>query len=190
MSYIEKVLWSIAKTSFSKKAFCYLLIGLTSLTVRTHIDAVIAFLLNTPYWYLNFLIHIAVSSFLIINSKYFYDIVQRYEPEFYSLVRYLINNYTEQNLKKWKRKFNIAICVYAYILTFILDLSNNSIRMIIIEYMICYLLLEMYEKYTNGYFKNQSKEFEFTNDQNIKIELKEKEKENYDSELFDIKKSI
>lgn len=188
MSYIEKVLWSIAKTSFSKKAFCYLLISLTSLTVRTHIDAVIAFLLNTPYWYLNFVIHIAVSSFLIINSKYFYDIVQRYEPEFYSLVRYLINNYTEQNFKRWKRKFNIAICAYAYILTFILDLSNSAIRMIIIEYMMCYLLLEMYEKYTNGYFKNQNKEFEFTNDTNIKIELKEKE--NYDSELFDIKKSI
>ena len=60
--------------------------------------------------------------------------------------------------------------------------------MIIIEYITCYFLLEMYEKYTNGYFKNQNKEFEFTNDQTIKIELKEKE--NYDSKLFDIKKSI
>lgn len=187
MSYIEKVLWSIARTSFSKKAFCYLLIGLTSLTVRTHVDAMIAFLLNSPYWYLNFVIHIAVSSFLIINSKYFYDVVQRYEPEFYSLVRYLINNYTEQNFKRWKRKFNISLCIYAYLLTFILDLSNNSIRMIIIEYMTCYFLLEIYEKYNNGNFKNQNKEFEFMKDDIIKTELKESEI--YDPELFDIKKS-
>lgn len=186
MSYIEKVLWSIAKTLFSKKAFCYLLISITSLIIRIHIDALIAFLLNTSYWYLNFLIHILVSSLLIINSKYFYDIVQRYQPEFYSLVKYLINNYTEQNFKRWKRKLNITLCIYAYILTFILDFSNNSIRMIIIEYMSCYFLLEIYEKYNNGNFKNQNKEFEFIKDDIIKIELKDNEI--YDKELFDIKK--
>lgn len=187
MSYIEKVLWSIARTSFSKKAFCHILIGITSLIVRTHVDALIAFVLNTEYWYINFFIHLMVSSFLIINSKYFYDIIQRYEPEFYSIVRYLINNYTEQNFKRWKRKFNITICIYSYILTFILDFSNGAVRQIIIEYLTCYFLLETYEKYNNGNFKNQNKEFEFDRDEVIKTELTESE--NYDKELFDIKKS-
>ena len=105
-----------------------------------------------------------------------------------AIVRYLINNYTEQNFKRWKRKFNIVLCLYAFILTFILDFSNNSIRIIIIEYMSCYFLLEMYEKYNNGNFKNQNKEFEFNRDDVIKTELIESE--NYDPELFDIKKFI
>lgn len=187
MSYIEKVLWSIARTSFSKKAFCHVLISLTSLVVRTHIDALIAFILNTQYWYINFFIHIFVSSFLIINSKYFYDIIQKYEPEFYSIVKYLINNYTEQNFKRWKQKFNTILCIYAYTLTFFLDISNESIRQIIIEYIICYFILETYEKYNNGIFKNQNKEFEFIKDDIIKTGLIESE--NYDKELFDIKKS-
>ena len=76
-----------------------------------------------------------------------YDVVQRYEPEFYAFVKYLINNYTDQNFKRWKRKLNISICVYVYILTFIIDFSNWAIRQIIVEYMLCYFLIELYEKY-------------------------------------------
>ncbi len=186
--YIEKVLWSILKSSFSKKAFCYLLISLTSLLFRTHVDALISFIIITPYQIINFLTHIVVSLFLIINSKYFYDIVHRYEPEFYSLVKYLIDNYTEKNFKRWKRKINMFICIYVYILTYIMDFSNGIIRHIIIEYVVCYFLIELYEKYTDGKFKPQSKEYECkTND--IEIINNLKETETYDLDLFDIKKS-
>jgi hypothetical protein len=187
MSYIEKVLWSIARTSFSKKTFCNLSISLISLVLRTHIDSLITYFLSTEYIYINFILHIIISSFLILNSKYIYDFVHRYEPEIYLYVKYFINNYTEQNFKRWKRKFNIYICIYAYILTFILEFSNSSIRQIIIEYMTCYFVIELFEKYNNGNFKNQNKEFEFEKDDIIKNELNQNQ--NYDKNLFDIRKS-
>lgn len=149
-SYMESVLWTLLKTSFTKKSFCYLLMSLTTLVIRSHLDAIIAFLLNTEYFILNFFIHIFVSTFLIIKSKYIYDVVQRYEPEFYNLVRYLINNYTEKNFKRWKLKVNMSICLYIYILTFILNFSNESIRQIIFEYVTCYYIIEFYQKYSEG----------------------------------------
>jgi hypothetical protein len=149
-SYIESVIWTILRASFTKKSFCYVLISLTTLIVRSHIDAILGFLLKTPYSILNIIIHIIVSVTLIIKTKYIYDIVQRYEPEFYNIVRYLINNYTEKNFKRWKLKLNLSVCIYIYILTFITTFSNESIRQIIIEYLICYFLIEFYEKYTTG----------------------------------------
>jgi len=149
-SYIETVLWTILKTSFTKKSFCYLLMSLTTFLVRSHIDAIIAFLFTTQFYILNFLIHIVVSTTLILKSKYIYDVVQRYEPEFYNLVRYLINNYTEKNFKRWKLKVNLSICIYLYILTFILNFSNETIRQIILEYVTCYFIIEFYEKYSAG----------------------------------------
>jgi hypothetical protein len=185
-SYIEKVLWKLLKSSFSKKTFCYLLISIVSLLFRIHVDSIIAIMLYTPYNLINFVFHIIISTLLIINSKYFYDIVQRYEPEFYDLVKYFINNYTDQNFKRWKRKLNIIICLYIFVLTFLIEISNNSIRQIIIEYIVCYFLIESYEKYNDGKFKGQNKEFEFI-DENILNNLQDNE--NYDKELFDIKKS-
>ena len=187
-SYIEAVIWTIIKTSFSKKAFCYLLISIVSLIIRVHVDTIIAFFLTTPYFAVNSLIHVMVSTFLIIKSKYFYDIIHRYEPEFYQLVKYLINNYTDKNFKKWKRIVTIVSCIYVYTLTLFVEISNSSIRMIIIEYIICYFLIESYEKYTDGKFKMQTKEYDCKKNDDEIIE-KMKETDTYDSELFDIKKS-
>ena len=187
MGYIEQILWAIAKTTFSKRTFCNLLIGIISLILRTHIDGIISFVLTTNYVYVDFVMHIIISSILIIKSKYFYDIVNRYEPEFYALVRFLINNYTVQNFKRWKRNLNLILCIYVYILTYFLHITNEILRQVIIEYIICYFLLEFYDKYNMGKFKNQDKEFEFSKDDDITTDLKEND--NFDKELFDIKKS-
>ncbi len=189
-SYIEKVLWTLLKSSFSKKSFCYLLISLTTLIIRSHIDGIMAYLLTTPFSFVNFFIRIFVSSFLIIKSKYIYDIVQRYEPEFYNLVRYLINNYNEKNFKRWKRNINLTMCVYIYFATFLINISNESIRQIIVEYIICYFLIESYENYINGRLQIlRTKEFECNMYDTQIIENLIDTNDNYDPDLFDIKKS-
>ena len=189
-SYIEKVLWTLLKSSFSKKSFCYLLISLTTLIIRSHIDGIMAYLLTTPFSVINFFIRIFVSSFLIIKSKYIYDVVQRYEPEFYNLVRYLINNYNEKNFKRWKRNINLSICIYIYFATFLINISNESIRQIIIEYIICYFLIESYENYMNGRLQIlRTKEFECNMYDTQIIENLIDTNDNYDPVLFDIKKS-
>lgn len=149
-SYLETLIWTIVKSSFSKKSFCYLLMSLMTILIRMHIDSLISYILITNYEFINFCIHIIVSTILIINSKYIYDIVHRYEPEFYNIIRFLINNYNERNFKKWKRNITITLCIYFYTMTFIIDITNNLIRQIIIEYIICYFVIETYEKYTSG----------------------------------------
>jgi hypothetical protein len=53
--------------------------------------------------------------------------------------------------------------------------------------MTCYFVIELFEKYNNGNFKNQNKEFEFEKDDIIKNELNQNQ--NYDKNLFDIRKS-
>lgn len=165
-TYTEKVIWTLLKSSFSKKSFCYILISLSTIILRIHIDCIISFLLTTPSNILNCIIRIIISTIIIINTKYFYDILQRYEPEYYSLVRYLINNYNDKNFKNWKKKVNIFLCIYIFLLTFIIDITNNYVRQMIIEYMICYNIIEIYEKYMSGnlYIQKQNKIYECNND--------------------------
>ena len=173
-SYIEKVLWTLLKTSFTKNSFCYLLISLITMILRTHVDALLANIFLTQYYILNFIIRNFISCFLVINSKYLYDIVVRYKPEIYNLVRYLINNYTPKNFKRWKRKVNLTICGYLYFITFYIEINNTSIRQTIIEYIICYAIVELYYNLIKGeikLFSNKEYECNNINDDNIIDEL-------------------
>ena len=190
-TYIERVLWTLLKTSFTKNSFCYLLISLITIIIRTHIDAILASIFVTPSDILNFIIRTIISCLLVINSKYLYDIVVRYKPEIYDLVRYLINNYTTKNFKRWKRKVTLYSCVYLYIATFFVEISNNSIRQTIIEYLICYAIIELYYNYMKGelkIFNNKEYECNTDGDDNIIDNLIKKNDELIDNEFFDIKK--
>ena len=190
-TYIERVLWTLLKTSFTKNSFCYLLISLITIILRTHVDAILASIFTTPSYILNFIIRMTISCWLVINSKYLYDIVVRYKPEIYNLVKYLINNYTSKNFKRWKRKVTIFCCVYLYIATFFVEISNSSIRQTIIEYLICYVLIELYYNYMKGelkIFNNKEFECNTNSDDNIIDNLIKKNDDLIDNDLFDIKK--
>jgi len=192
-TYTEQIIWSILKTSFTKQTFCYLLLSLITIIFRTHIDSFIAYLFATEYYYLNSLIRIIISSTLLLNTKYFYDIIVRYKPEVYKLTKFLINNYTPKNFRRWKRKLTFSICIYFYIITYIIDISCTSIRFTIIEYIICYGIVELFDKIKSGEIKIfKEKEFSCSsNDDAIIDDLIKKNNFNdgFDEYFFDIKKS-
>lgn len=208
-SYLEKVIWTLLKTSFTKNSFCYLLISIITIIIRIHLDALLANIFSIKYneifnnsiysnihFYAcqssNFIIRMFISCFLVINSKYLYDIVERYKPEIYKLVKYLINNYTPQNFKKWKRKINLSICIYFYLITYVIEINNANIRQTIIEYIVCYIIVDFYYNIAKGEIKIfNDKEYSCNNndDDNIINELikkNEPEKILY-NELLDIK---
>ena len=191
-TYTEQIIWGLLKTSFTKQTFCYLLLSLITVIFRTHVDSIIAYLFMSEYYYLNSLIRISISSVLLLNTKYFYDIVERYKTDVYKLVRFLINNYTPKNFRRWKRKLTLTLCIYFYLITYLTDISNTSIRLTIIEYIICYGIVELFDKIKSGEIKLfKEKEFSCTNNDDIIIdELIKKNISNdgFDEYFFDIKK--
>ena len=192
-TYTEQIIWGILKSSFTKQTFCYLLLSLITVIFRTHIDAIIGYLFMTEYYYVNSLIRICISSVLLINTKYFYDIVERYKPDVYKVVRFLINNYTPKNFRRWKRKLTLTLCIYFYIITYITEINCYTIRLTIIEYVVCYGIVELFDKIKSGEIKLfKEKEFSCTNnDDNIIDDLIKKNISNdgFDEYFFDIKKS-
>jgi len=185
-TYIEQLVWSLIRTSFTKRTFCYLLLSLITVIIRTHIDAVTAYLLTPDIFILNSLVRIIISTILILNSKYIYDIVQRYTPEVYNLSRYLINNYNEKNFKRWKQKVNLTMCIYFYLVTYIIDITSISLRVTIIEYLICYIIVEIIDNIKKGDIKIFSeKQFScLNNDDNIIEELIKKTENMNELEVF------
>ena len=182
--YTEQIIWAILKSSFTINTFTYILVSIIALILRTHIDIIMAWCMTTDIFYLDVIIRLVVSSMLVINSKYTFDMVHRYKPELYKTVENMVNTYTEDNFKRWRRYIVLIVCVYFYLASYIVTISNESVRQMIIEFILCYHLVEIYERYNKSKFRlYQIKEFECTTHKASVMD------DNYHPELFDIKKS-
>jgi len=182
--YTEQIIWAILKSSFTLNTFTYFLVSILAIILRTHIDIIMAWCMSTNLFYFDIVIRLMVSSMLVINSKYTFDMVYRYKPELYKIVEGLVNNYTEENFKRWRRYVVLSVCAYFYLASYIITISNESVRMMIIEFILCYHLVELFERKNKSNFRlYQIKEFECTQHTTSIIN------NNYHPELFDIKKS-
>lgn len=179
--YTEQIIWAILKSSFTLNTFTYLLVSIIAIILRTHIDIVMAWCTSTNIFYLDIIIRLLISSMLVINSKYTFNMVYKYKPELYNVVEELVNNYTEENFKRWRRYVVLFLCVYFYFASYIVTISNESVRQMIIEFIICYHLVELFE-HRNKFRLYQIKEFECTRHSASVPD------NNYHPELFDIKK--
>jgi hypothetical protein len=180
--YTEQIIWTILRSSFTIDTFTYILISILAIILRTHIDMIMAWCMGTDNDYINMIIHIITSSMLIMNSKYTFDMVHRYKPELYRYVEYLVKNYSEDNFKRWRKYVVMSICIYFYIASYIVTISNHSIRLMIIEFIFCYHVVELCERYYKIKIY-QKKEFECKKNSVSVFD------DNYHDELFDIKKS-
>jgi hypothetical protein len=145
-NYSDQILKSIVKTTYAKKKLSILLLMLLTMIVRLHIDAILAIVINTPYFFINFLIQIVISVFLVMKTGWIYQAVERFDREVYSLTRYLVNNYSEDNYRKWKRIMTFIICLYLIIYLLVVEITSKLLIMYIIQYLICFIILETIEK--------------------------------------------
>ena len=150
--YTDKLVWTIIKSTFSKKTIGSLIIALLTIVIRIHIDGLLAILLATGLPIVDFLIHITISSVLVIKSQCIYVIVDKFHPEIYQITKYCINNYTPDNLRKWKRMSMLSICLYLFIYFSIVQITSALIRQAILEYIVCYIIIDFYEQ---GHFTSK-----------------------------------
>lgn len=180
--YTEQIIWIILKSSLTINTFTHILMSILAIILRTHIDMLMAWCMITQNFYVNVIVRICISSTLVINSKHIFDIIYRYKLQLYQHVEQLVHCYTEENFKKWMRYFVLSTCIYFYIATYLVTITNGIIRQMIIEFISCYHIIEIYERFNKSKFKlYQIKEFECTKNENVII------KENYHPDLFDVK---
>ena len=189
--YTDKLVWTIIKSTFSKKTIGSLIIALLTIVIRIHIDGLLAILLATGLPIVDFLIHITISSVLVIKSQCIYVIVDKFHPEIYQITKYCINNYTPDNLRKWKRMSMLSICLYLFIYFSIVQITSALIRQAILEYIVCYIIIDFYEQghFTSKIFSrfiNKSLTEQTVYDDKILDELIDRAKNNSESSIDEV----
>ncbi len=146
VNYSDQILRSIVKTTYAKKKLNILSLMLVTIIVRLHIDAILGLLFQTGHFYVDFGLQILISAFLVIKSGWIYQGVERFDREVYSLTKYLVNNYSDDNYRKWKRYVTFVIGFYLIICVSLIEINSQYLKIAIIQYLICYVIIEVIEK--------------------------------------------
>lgn len=163
VNYSDQILKSLFRSTWAKKKFGILFLMLITVVIRLHIDAILAMIITiSPE--VDFILQIIISATLVLKSGWIYKIVEKYEHEAYRLSRYLINNYSVDNYRKWKRGFTLTICVYIIIYLSFTDITSQILIKQVIQYIICYFIVDFIEnkKFKAIFNKNKRKVIKIT----------------------------
>ena len=145
INYGEQLLKSIIATRYAKSKLSILLMLIATSILRLHLSSVITILLSCNF-YVDFVVQIVVSIIAVFQTNRIYKFVELFKPHFYSLTRYIINNYTPERYRKWKRNVTLCICFYIIILFSFFEITSKLVIMYTIQYMICYGVVDIIEQ--------------------------------------------
>jgi hypothetical protein len=146
INYTDQILRSIVKTTYAKQKLSGIVLMLLTVLVRLHVDAILSLMINFNNIYIDFWIQIFISIILVIKSGWIYKIVEKFDREVYGMTRYLVNNYSDVNYRQWKAKTTFLICVYLVIYLSFVEINSTLLRIYIIQYLICYIIIEIIER--------------------------------------------
>ena len=145
INYGEQLLKSIIATRYAKGKLSILLMLIATSILRLHLSSVITILLSCNF-YVDFVVQIVVSIIAVFQTNRIYKFVELFKPHFYSLTRYIINNYTPERYRKWKRNVTLCICFYIILLFSFFEITSKLVIMYTIQYMICYGVVDIIEQ--------------------------------------------
>lgn len=148
VNYTDQILRSVIKTSYAKKKLSSLLLMFITIIVRLICDFILGYIINFNNIYIDFWIQILISIILVLKSSWLYQIVERFDRDIYLLTKFLVNNYTDENYRKWKRNITLIFCFILIIYLHFTQLTNNILTLYVFQYLICYMAIDLIE---NGY---------------------------------------
>jgi hypothetical protein len=169
LNYGEYIFQQLITSKFIKNKLTNILIALFVNILNLHLVSILCFIFSFNILFIDFFIHIFISIFMSLNIYRLYNIIEKYQPEFYKLTKYIIKNYTLENYRLWKKSIIIFSCCYFSILLYFITITKQLIFIYILEYLICFIILEQIEQNKFHNFIN-----EFNNKPIIKHYSKDK----------------
>ena len=139
----KKAIKKVIKTSFIKKKVNEQLIQIVSFILRYLINIFLCYFFIFDNVFMNFILEIVFSILTTSCNEICFDILYIYNDNFYSITRYFLNNYNEDNLNKWRITTVLSLSMVLLISLFFITINNYKLIIITLEYIICFLIIEM-----------------------------------------------
>jgi len=145
MNYGDYILNKVLMSRFIKKKLSFILISLTANIIKLQfINLLSLILICHPI--VDFILPIIITTVLSIYVDYFYNILSPYHDRFYQFAKYLIDNYSFENYIYWKRIVMFILMIYCMIVVTAFEINNRIIQLYIMQYIICFVIIDAYEQ--------------------------------------------
>jgi len=145
IDYTDQIFDSLIRTRYAKKQFSLILAMLITFFIRWHIKMLFSCMIQT-HPIVDFFIQVLLSVLLVLKSGWIHNIVIRFQTEIYALVRYLINNYTPQNYRIWKRNATLGVCIYIIIQLLFIEVTSALLIEYVLQFLFSYFIVDGIEQ--------------------------------------------
>lgn len=139
------ILQQLLANDFVQTKLTEIVTSIVANIVNIHITSLLCSIF-TIHPYVDFVTHTGISVFLAINIDTIYRFVERFDPELRQVTKYLIENYSIENYRLWKRTIVLIGCGYACLGILLIELTKGVLFMYILQYAICFILIEQIEQ--------------------------------------------
>lgn len=144
-NYGEYIFQQLMMTDFVQQKLAIILMSIVVNIIQMHIVSILCMII-TFHPIIDFIVHTIISIIATLNIDKIYNIVERYEPEFVTLTQYLINNYSFENYRYWKRIIVLSACGYLCIILWKVQVTSWLLFIYIIQYGICFTIVDQFEE--------------------------------------------
>jgi hypothetical protein len=141
----NNILYRICKTTYAKKIFNSIFIIFLSFILRTSLYTILSFIIVFNNIYIDFLIQCILSIYLCTKNQNLQIMVEYFEPQLYEITKYIVNNYSNDKYMKWKNIIVISTLFMCYVYFYLVEINSSLIRFYLLEYLVCYIYLDVYE---------------------------------------------
>ena len=143
--YGDHLVKSVVATNYVKQKLSTLVVAFLTVLIRMHVTTIICWFTSTNI-YVDFFIHGAISVLLVLNSNWIYKSLLRYEKEILVFTTHVINNYSPQNYRYWKRIITVGIALYFILILLVVEVTNFMLISYIVQYLLCFFVVEQVEQ--------------------------------------------
>ena len=147
IDYTDQIFQSLVKTRYAKRQFSLILSMTITFIIRWHIKMFFSFFFQVHPVF-DFVLQVFLSVLLVLKSRWIHNFVMRFQSEIYALSRYLINNYSAQNYRVWKRNVTLCVCLYFLVNLIFIEVTSALLIEYILQFLISYFIVDGIEQGT------------------------------------------
>lgn len=147
IDYTDQIFQSLVKTRYAKGQFSIILSLVITLIIRLHIKLIFACILQF-HPVIDFILQVILSVILVFKTNWIRNLVNRFRGEIYALSRYLINNYSPENYRIWKRNSTVGLCIYLIVHLLLVEITSAILIEQILQFLISYFIVDGIEQGT------------------------------------------
>ena len=145
INYGDHILKSVIASRWAKSKLSVLLMMFVTTIIRFHLVSIVGILISVnPY--IDFITQVVLGVVFVLHTNKIYNLVVLKQSSFYKLTRYMVNNYTPERWRNWKRLVTLSFAIYIIVAMLFIEITSNLIILYTFQYIVSYMIIDIIEQ--------------------------------------------